>query len=178
MAIRRMKFIKAVLFGIMLLCTAAGHLRAQVPVNPLSRVLMIKAGDALGTAFTIEVDGRQYLITARHVVAALKPHDTVQYSRNDKWCPLDVNILRYDDKKNIDVAVLVPPYQLTESFTFQPTMQGVRFGQDVYLLGFPYSLYTIGAPNAAGFPLPYIVKGFFQHRRWTAKESRGLFSMQ
>ena len=33
---------------------------------------MIQAGDWAGTGFTIEVDGRQYLITAKHVIANIR----------------------------------------------------------------------------------------------------------
>lgn len=42
---------------------------AQVPTsNVLFRVLKIKTATSTGSAFTIEVDGKQYLITARHLL--------------------------------------------------------------------------------------------------------------
>jgi hypothetical protein len=78
--------------GVMLLYGLAGNLHAQVTANGLRRVLLIEAGNQFGTAFTIEVDGRQYLITARHVVAALQPEDTIRYLRNDQWLPIQMQI--------------------------------------------------------------------------------------
>jgi hypothetical protein len=68
--------------------------------------------------------------------------------------------MRYDNTKDIDVAVLVPPTQLTVNFSLEPTSNGVLLGQDVYLLGLPFGIATSGAPNA-GFPVPYIEKGIF-----------------
>lgn len=148
----------ALWLAVMLLCGLTANVYAQVTANAFRRVLLIRAGDVFGTAFTIEVDGRQYLITARHVVAALQPEDTISYLRNDQWLPVKVKIIRYDDTKDVDIAVLVPPTQLTVTFSLDPTLKGIKFGQDVYLLGFPFGIATSGASNA-GFPLPYVAKG-------------------
>jgi hypothetical protein len=48
---------------------------AQIPSNVLLRVKKIEVGPSSGTAFTIEVDRRQYIVTAKHVVATLKGTD-------------------------------------------------------------------------------------------------------
>ena len=45
--------------------------------NILDRVKRIIVGAVSATTFTIEVDSRQYLITAKHVVATLKDEDEV-----------------------------------------------------------------------------------------------------
>ena len=47
---------------------------AQVTSNVLRRTLLIQASET-GTAFTIDIDGRQYIITAKHIVKGL-PSDT------------------------------------------------------------------------------------------------------
>jgi hypothetical protein len=72
--------------------------------NVLKRVVRIIVGAASGTAFTIDVDGRQYLITAKHVVATLKDvHAKIQVcSDGSKCADTDVSILRCDDP--IDIA--------------------------------------------------------------------------
>jgi heme/copper-type cytochrome/quinol oxidase subunit 2 len=55
----------SVLLALSLAATVAW---AQVPTsNVLYRVLRIKTATSTGSAFTIEVDGKQYLITARHL---------------------------------------------------------------------------------------------------------------
>jgi hypothetical protein len=106
-----------------------------------------------GTGFTLEVDGRQYLITAKHVVAGLKAEDIIEIRKADQWSPVNMKIFRCDDP--IDIAVLVPPNQLTVTFPLEPTMKGIRYAQDMYFAGFPYGLFT----NSGGlFPLAFIKK--------------------
>ena len=46
---------------------AMAHDNEIVNANILTRVLHLKIGEMTGTAFTVEVDGRQYLITAKHL---------------------------------------------------------------------------------------------------------------
>ena len=46
---------------------AMAHDNEIVNTNILTRVLHLKIGEMTGTAFTVEVDGRQYLITAKHL---------------------------------------------------------------------------------------------------------------
>jgi hypothetical protein len=107
-----------------------------------------------GTGFTLEVDGRQYLITAKHVVAGLKADDAIEIRKGDQWSPVNVKIFRCDDP--IDIAVLVAPNQLTVTYPLEPTMKGVRYAQDMYFAGFPYGIFT---NNGGGlFPLAFIKK--------------------
>ena len=42
----------------------------MVPQNVLTRVFNLRMGSQTATGFTIEVDNRQYLVTARHVINA------------------------------------------------------------------------------------------------------------
>ena len=134
---------------------------AQMTANVLLRVRMIKVGPVAGSAFTIEVDRRQYLITAKHVVASLKgPEDVIEICKNDTQCtPIKVKVLRCDEP--IDIAVLLPPAQLTVSFPFEPTAQGMLFGQDVYFLGFPYRL---GTQSTVSYQIPIIKKAILSGR--------------
>jgi S1-C subfamily serine protease len=131
---------------------------AQTPSNALLRVRLIQVGDEYGSSFTIEVDGRQYLSTAKHVVAGLKDRKSMILicKKVGDCSPIDVTVLRCDDP--IDIAVLVPSKQLTVSFPLEPRDAGIRFGQDVYFLGFPFgSQFTTKGPSAA-YPIPFIKK--------------------
>ena len=141
-----------------LLCVLSGLAEAQVPSNVLLRVRMIGniAGNTSGTAFTLEVDGQQYLITAKHLVAGLKAEDTIQIYKDEQWEPLKVKIFRCDEP--IDIAVLVPPRQLTVTFSLEPTMKDILYGQDIYFVGFPYGLFTKGKNVSGLYPLPFIKK--------------------
>jgi hypothetical protein len=128
----------------------------QVPSNILLRTLLIQTQPSVaGTAFTIDVDGRQYLITAKHVVAKLPDaaSSTIQVRKKNGWSPLKVTVFKCDDP--VDIAVLVPPSQVTVNFPLEPTSAGMLVGQDAYFVGFPYgnafaTTYT-NQPNVFGF---------------------------
>lgn len=117
--------------------------------NVLLRVRMIRpAGrDWSGTGFSVEVDGRQYLITAKHVVVGMKAEDTLDILNGDQWTPIKVKVLRCDDP--VDIAVLAPAKQLTVTFPLEPSMDGIEFAQDVYFAGFPYGIPGLKTPTQA-----------------------------
>jgi S1-C subfamily serine protease len=120
---------------------------------------MIQTGHGTGSSFTIEVDGRQYLITAKHVVAGLKPEDTIQIRKGEEWSSVKVKVLRCDEP--IDIAVLVPPVQLTVTFPLEPTTDKVLFGQDAYFVGFPYGISMDGKQVNDSYPIAFVKKGNF-----------------
>ncbi len=138
------------------LCLATPLASAQVTSNVFRRVLMVQVGSATATSFTIDVDGRQYLVTAKHVVAKLKAEDSISVSTNDLWTPVKVKVFRCADP--IDIAVLVPPTQLTVSFALDPTMVGMRYAQDVYFAGFPYGLSMEGKTVNGLYPVAFVKK--------------------
>jgi hypothetical protein len=130
---------------------------AQVTANVFRRVLMIRTHASEGTAFTIEVDARQYLVTAKHLVAGLRPEDVISVRRGDNWDDVAVKVFRCDEP--IDIAVLVPSKQLTVTFPLEPTMDNIRFGQEIYFVGFPYGLFTDGSNVNKLYPLPFLKRG-------------------
>jgi hypothetical protein len=133
----------------------------QVPDTALKRVLEIKVGEHAGTAFTVEVDGRQYVVTAKHLVAKLKPQDTIDVRMDEGWGKLDVKVYLCDDP--VDVAVLIADYLITAtSVQTELTLEGAKFGQEFYFLGFPYdSFYSAGGVGNEHHPLPFIKRATF-----------------
>ena len=123
------------LFGTILGALVTPSAWPQLNAGVLMRVVMIWAGSNVGTGFTIDVDGRQYLITAKHVTAGLKQKDHVQIKKGQTWIPLSVEVMRCADP--IDIAVLVPPRQITVGWSINATTEGLGLGQDVYFVGFP-----------------------------------------
>ena len=113
----------------------------QVTSNVLLRTLLIRASEG-GTGFTIEVDGRQYLITAKHVVGKLlnESVSTIQVRKKNDWSPLKVTVFKCDDP--VDIAVLVPPAQITVNYPLEPTSKGMFAGQEAYFVGFPYGTFA------------------------------------
>ncbi len=122
---------------------------ATVSANVLLRTKWIKFGQDTGTAFTIDVDGKQYLLTAKHILKGVADGSTViiQTSKHKTWVDLSVKVLHCADP--IDIAVLVPPKQLTVTHPLTPVSNGVFLGQDVWFVGFPFSMPAIFG-NTAG----------------------------
>jgi hypothetical protein len=135
--------------------------KAQVTSNVFQRVLKVRVNagtdrEGFATAFTVDVEGREYLVTAKHVVAGLKDKDRIDVFMNGGWKRFDVQIFRCDDP--VDIAVLIPPYQLTVNFSLPFDMRNFMFGQVAYFLGFPFE-YGIEPtlPKANGpYPLPFV----------------------
>lgn len=50
----------------------------MITTNVLQRTFRIKYGENTGTCFTIDVDDRQYIATARHVVDGIQRKDTIE----------------------------------------------------------------------------------------------------
>src|SRR5579863_3331505 len=103
----------------MLALLAPQKINAQVTANVFERVLNVRVNagtphEGTATAFTIDVDRREYLITAKHVVQDLKDEDKIDVFMNGVWSPHTVKIFRCEDP--VDIAVLVPPHQMTVNF--------------------------------------------------------------
>lgn len=138
------------------------HAAAQVTSNVFERVLEVRVNagtleDTTATAFTLDVDGREYLITAGHVVGGLGEENTINIRMNNGWAPINVRIFRCASP--IDIAVLVPPHQLTvnSDLPFASTFFG---GQVMYFLGFPFGIETPMGLNGP-YPLAIVKRGIF-----------------
>lgn len=133
--------------------------------NVLKRVVRIAVSGGSGTAFTIDIDGRQYLITAKHVVATIKDlHSTIQVFGDGGKCEdTPVTVLRCPDP--IDIAVLVPRKPLTVTHSLTADSGGMMLGQDVYFVGFPYADPNLNTVTPA---LENI--GFVRKAVWSAQQ--------
>ena len=95
----------------------------MITINVYHRVFHIQYGQGTGTAFTIDVEQRQYLITARHLVQGLSSPGIIKLFRKNQWNNIQVQPIWCSDS-SVDIAVLVPPQQLSPSFPLEPTSVG------------------------------------------------------
>lgn len=143
-------------------CLAASLAQGQIPTsNVIYRVLRIRTPADTGSAFTIEVDGKQYLITARHLLAGFGDEGEVELWTSERWSRLHVRAI-YPAKETVDIAALDPGRPVTVTFPLEPTSGGLTLGQQVYFLGYPYGLGTPGSsgPAPPGFgEIPFLKSG-------------------
>jgi len=130
----------------------------MITANVIHRVFRIRFGKSEGTAFTIEVGQREYLVTARHMVEPIQDSAEIEVFSNGIWTPLRVNLVGHapDDA---DVSVVAASRQLTPlNLPMEATHEGLTYGQDVYFLGFPYGFLGKYILGPEGYPLPFVKK--------------------
>ena len=130
----------------------------SVTANILQRTFLIRYKGNTGTCFTIDVQGRRYLITAKHVVDSIRDDAVVDISHNRGWLPLRVRLVGHG-AGDIDVTALAPQELFGASHPLRVTTAGLILAEDIYFLGFPYGLgMEVKTELNAGFPLPLVKK--------------------
>ena len=126
----------------------------------LQRVLCIRVGRNSGTAFLVEHDRKQYIVTARHVLGDIGAGLSEVLVRHDKqWKRAPISTVALGEGKR-DVAVLSHVGGPLAVVGAQPDLDvSVVFGQPVRFLGFPFGWDGGGEEVANGYPLPYVKSG-------------------
>ena len=106
---------------------AQSHL---VTSNIINRVVHIRVGDMTGTAFTMEVGGKQYLITARHLLE--DTHLGKIFVEHENWIPIDAKVVGIGEQ-HADVAVLATDIQLTTTHEIEFGTKDIVVSQDVQI---------------------------------------------
>jgi S1-C subfamily serine protease len=147
------------LLGFLSLPTFLENLEASmVSSNILQRVFTLKMGSEQGTGFTIEVDGRQYLITAKHILAASPSSTVIEIFHDKNWVKVPFQSIIVEPV-DVDIAVLALPQQLSGVLPIQLGIKSSFLSQDVYFVGFPFGLSIDGHTLNSGFPIPLVKHG-------------------
>lgn len=128
-----------------------------VPGEILQRTLFIKSGEEAGTAFKVDYKSKVYLVTARHVAAALPVEGgKIQVRQLQQWTDYKIVKKILPSSDQVDIAVLQTeetvskPYEITWS-----DKDSVTFGQQIWFLGYPYGLGT----QFSNAEIPFIKRG-------------------
>ena len=150
------------------------------PIQPeiLNRVFKLVYGDPYkqffgsGTAFTMECNDSQFLVTARHIFEQSAewtyPNEGTIWllTDNGKYTLYEVDI-KYPADAKVDIAVMrLKTHQyVSKVYPNLNTSEGLRFGQDVFFLGFPYDYdkLSMSFPESKR-PVPFIRKACFAGR--------------
>jgi hypothetical protein len=129
----------------------------MVPSNALQRTFRMKFGHETATCFTVDIDGKQYIVTAQHALPGIGQTVTIQLQHGGQWKDLSCNLVGIAPYE-VDIVVLAPPHPISPSYPLEPTTKDMFLSQDAYFLGFPYDLQAeVGSLNA-DFPLPLVKK--------------------
>ena len=124
----------------------------------IQRTFHISHRVGTGTAFAVDREGRQYLVTARHVVDGITGSDTVAVFHESQWKNIIVDVVGIG-KGDVDVAVLSCPVRLAPPSPLEPSAGGLGWGQTAYFLGFPFG-WDGGAEHInRDFPIPFVKAG-------------------
>jgi hypothetical protein len=138
--------------------------------NILSRVLMVESQYGRGTIFSLDVDQREYWITAKHILTGARhpPYGSVTSKsaslrildpggQGEQW--LSVNFSVIDAGNDIDIVILAPPVAILKNPL--PSMSvgsnGIVLGGDCEFLGFPYGGgWRADFPNSQSIWMPFV----------------------
>ena len=130
----------------------------MVTTNAIQRTFNIRRGTSQGTGFTIDRAGRQYLVTARHVVEGIVAGARIQVWHEEQWKAFEVNVVGIGQGE-VDVAVLACTFQISPTHLLEADPSGMYYGQQAYILGFPYGRHSGGAEINRGLPIPFVKSG-------------------
>lgn len=130
----------------------------MIQTNILYRTFFIRAAQ-YGTAFTLEVNDEEFLITARHLIPSHGDKIELQIFHGNQWLNGKAIVVGRGHGE-IDIAVLKIDIRLTpKEFTVTPSSAHLTIGQDIYFLGFPYKMWGDGGSLMGGRPMPFAKKG-------------------
>ena len=138
----------------------------------LTRMTIIQSNYGSGTAFSIDVDGREYWVTAKHILTGAKhpPYGTITVksaalrlldpgAEHERWIPVTFSIL--DAGKDIDIVVLAPPTPILPNPlpSVKATFGDVMLGADCEFLGFPSApggAWPARLPGGHSYWMPFV----------------------
>jgi S1-C subfamily serine protease len=131
-----------------------------VPNKILQRTFHIAHADSIGTGFTLDADGRQYLATAKHVVEGLEPNTAIGVLRNGEWQDTLIGAV-WHSPTGADLALISLKHQLSPSHLISHVGAENQFylSQQIYFLGFPYGMHMEAGQINDGFPVPFVKTG-------------------
>src|SRR5665213_2852482 len=140
---RRLAFVLA---SILLFPSPPMRAQYTVPTEMLKRTYLIKVGDVIGTAFSIDYGGERYLVTARHILAGMPvQHATILLWQQGAWKEIPTKRTLFVSPLNVDIAVLETYVIARSPSAIAPTDNSKpSIGQKVWYLGYP-STWTVPA---------------------------------
>lgn len=123
--------------------------------NIAYRTFFILIGD-YGTGFIVDVDGQEYLITAKHLLGT--PDSDLKIYINQRWTSYKYVVADFG-ANGADIVALRLENPIVPSNLPVKVSGETYIGQDVCFLGFPYKLWMEHGAVTHGRPMPFLKKG-------------------
>lgn len=125
--------------------------------NVYDRVFEVRWQGGTGTAFTSDIQGRQYLVSAKHVFEGIAEKDQIQIFLDSEWQSVGVTLigLSADDT---DVVVLSTDRPIGANHPLSLSKGGVTLSQDVFFVGYPFGMHSIAMAADGELHLPLVKK--------------------
>lgn len=128
----------------------------MISFNALSRTFHLRLRDQSATGFLIDVEAKQYLVTAKHFIPEVTDAVVLELLHDGGWNRIPARLVGHAPGE-IDITVLALPKPLvTSDYTLKPDMGGIVLGQEAFFLGFPYGLFGHGGELNCNYPLPFV----------------------
>ena len=138
----------------------------HLTVNVLFRVFHVRVIER-GAAFTLDVDGRQYIVTAKHLLGNAAPPNSISILY-EEWEAVSVKLVGVG-KGDEDVLVFAANRQLSPAFPVDAGSGGMVLGQPIRFLGYMGGVVTIPVPGSSGRPSPLVMSGVSSGMRGGAR---------
>ena len=128
----------------------------MITFNALSRTFQLRLGDQTATGFLIDVEAKQYLVTAKHFVPEVTDLVVLDLLHDGSWKKVPAQLVGHAPGE-IDITVLaLPKLLVTKEYVLKPDMGGIILGQEVFFLGFPYGLFGQAGELNSNYPVPFV----------------------
>ena len=129
----------------------------SVTSNILQRTFQFRYKGEEATCFSIDVDNRRYLVTARHLVDGIEKDSALEVYFNGRWTSVPIKLVGHGEG-DLDVSVLAPQLLFGASHPLVTTTAKLVLAEDVYFLGYPYGWRVYMSTLNDKFPLPLVKK--------------------
>lgn len=128
----------------------------MITFNALSRTFHLRLGDQTAPGFLIDVESKQYLVTAKHFVPKVTDVVVLELFHDGTWKKVPSKLVGHAPGE-IDITVLALPYRLVASdYVLKPDIGGIILGQEAFFLGFPYGLFGQAGELNSNYPMPFV----------------------
>lgn len=131
----------------------------MITANALQRVFNVSYNGNSASSFVLDIDDRQYLVTAAHLIGESTTGDIeLEILQNESWHKIPAKIVG-NAPFGADIAVLSLPILLATRDLVLPVAEQFFVGQEVYFLGFPHGKHMqLGAVNNF-WPTAFVKRG-------------------